>query len=65
MVILFAGKKGKGGKPHVELSADEMTEVIDLNKMKAQMEASISKLKQDYAEQLTLRTNIGGQKKKK
>lgn len=52
-------KKGKTDKPHVELSEDEIGEVMDVGKMKRQMELTLEHLKKEYSEQLTLRTSVG------
>jgi ribosome recycling factor len=53
-------KKGHGRgpeKPGVELSSEELSEVIDFDKMTHQMEAALEHLRKEYAEQLTLRTS--------
>lgn len=46
-------KKGRGiEKPHVELSSEELNEVVDFDKMKQQMDLALDHLKKEYAEQL-------------
>ena len=56
--VRFVGKKG-GGKPNVALTEEEMTEVVDLNRMKEQMANMIVQLQEDLVQKLSLRTNIG------
>jgi len=52
-------KKGKGpDKPHVELSENELNEIIDFETMRHQMDATFDYLRKEFAEQLTLRTSI-------
>ena len=51
-------KKGKIEKPSVELSPEELNEVISFDKLKQQMEMTVDHLRKEYAEQLTLRTSI-------
>lgn len=54
-----SGKKSKTEKPHVQLSDEELNQVIDFDKMKNQMQMTLDYLKKDYAEQLSLRTSVG------
>ena len=55
-IILSASKKGK---PKVELSHDELNSVVDYDKMCEQLDLAVEHLKQDYIEQLSLRTSAG------
>ena len=61
-IIRFApvslGKKD--GKSSVEMSEEELNAVIDFNKMSQQMALAVEHLKQEYIEQVTLRTSVGG-----
>lgn len=51
------GKKHQGVK--VVVSAEEMSKVVDLEKMKQQMELALTQQKNDYLTHLSLRTNTG------
>ena len=58
-------KKGKESKsknktkPKVDLSPEELSEVINVGEMKHKMEMSIVHLKKEFVEQLSLRTSVG------
>ena len=52
--------KGKSKKnPNVDLSEEQLTEVVNVPQMKEKMEHALEKLRKDYAETLTLRTTPG------
>ncbi|XP_064649710.1 ribosome-recycling factor, mitochondrial-like isoform X1 [Lineus longissimus] len=56
------GKKEKGGKGKVhkvDLSPEEIEEVINYDKMVSHFDDALEHLKQEYIKQLSLRTNIG------
>ena len=55
LCIFVTGKKSS----KVELSNEELNEIIDHNKMEHQMELALGHLKQEYIEQLSLRTSSG------
>lgn len=57
-------KKEKGGKGRskahkVDLSPEEIEEVINYDKMMSQFDEALEHLKQEYIKQLSLRTNVG------
>lgn len=54
-----ASKKSHRGpeKPSVQLTSEELNEVINFEKMRQQMDMALDHLKKDYVEQLSLRTS--------
>lgn len=60
-VRYYAKKKDKGGKKakKVTLSAEELSEIINHDKMIVEMDHVIELLKQDYIRQLSVRSNLG------
>jgi len=56
--VSVSAKKGRiAEKPTVQLSSEELNEVIHFDKMKQQMDLALDHLKKDYVEQLALRTS--------
>ncbi|KAK2150053.1 hypothetical protein NP493_2848g00000 [Ridgeia piscesae] len=52
------GRRDKGkkdGKPAVNLSPEELNEIVNFEKMKSQMDMALEHMKQEYYTQLTIR----------
>ncbi|XP_023232722.1 ribosome-recycling factor, mitochondrial-like [Centruroides sculpturatus] len=52
-------QKGKKLKPKIELTEEEMMQVIDVTLLQSQLQNVINKLKQQYTEHLSLHTGTG------
>lgn len=51
--------KGKPVKPRVELNAEELNGLLDVNKYRTQLQHVVDELKNDYIHHLSLRTSTG------
>jgi pyruvate-formate lyase len=51
--------KGKSKAHKVDISPEEIEEVINYDKMMSQFDEALELLKQEYIKQLSLRTNVG------
>ena len=58
MYNVFEGGR-KGSTTNVKLSAEEISEVIDPEKLHHQLDQALNNLKQDYADHLLVRTSAG------
>lgn len=52
-------KKGRTEKPHVSLTDIELNQVIPMDKVKSQMQATLDHLQKEYVEQLTVHMTLG------
>ena len=50
---------GKGSKKRMELNAEELDGVLDVTKLRGDMEAVVQDLKEQMMSQVSIRTNIG------
>ena len=51
--------KGKKSKPVVGLTDEQVAEVMDMGRMKRQMEGALEDLKQDFIQNLSIRSSAG------
>lgn len=55
-MFVLGGKK-KGG--HVDISAEEINEVVNGDRLLQEMQAAVAQLKEDFVKTVAVRTNVG------